>query len=99
MSKVIRRYEPGTREYEKLEEAARLLTEKSPRGYRYYVGVTYSNFGYAWIWTTILCDGGGNGGYQALMPHDQKAIFESDDLEAVVDEILGDKYCPDKVCA
>lgn len=99
MSKYIKTFSPESDEYKKLDVAAKLLTVKSPRRYNYRVGETYFDFGQNWVWTTVLCDGGDWGGYQALNPRNQEAVIEADNLEAVVDAILGDKYCPDKVCA
>lgn len=84
-------------EYQKLEAAAELLTEKSPRGYTYYVGDTYFDFGQNWKWTTILCEGSGWGSYQALSPRTQELIIESDNLAEAVEEVLNGKYCPDRL--
>lgn len=91
---VFKKDEP---EYKKLEAAAELLTKKSPRGYTYYVGETYFDFGQNWIWTTILCKGGQWGSYQALSPRTQGLIIESEDLESAVAEILNGKFCPDRL--
>lgn len=68
-----------------------MMTEKSPNRLVYYVGDSYTSFGYAWIWTTVLCDTDRQG-FQALYPDEQQAIIESEDLEAVVDKILNDEF-------
>ena len=103
MSWSIRVYDEDSVEYGLLEKAAGVLTEKSPRRYRYHVGVTYFDFGQNWKWTTILCDTGKRGvtgSYQALCPRDHEMIILSDgsdeSMNEIADVILGDKYCPDK---
>lgn len=99
MGEVITVFEENSWEREKLEQAAKLMTEKSPRHYRYYVGECFFDAGQNWMWTTILTDDGEYGGFQALYPVDQEAIFLSDTpekLEAAVDKVFADKYCPDK---
>lgn len=96
----IKRYEPGSPEYQNLARAAALMTGKSPRGYHYTVGDCYFDFGQGWVWTTILSDGGEWGGYQALNPREQEMIVLASsvaEIEAVVDEVFADKYCPDRI--
>lgn len=92
----IKVFEAETPERERLEQAAKMMTAKSPRGYRYYVGETYFDFGQDWKWTTILRTGSEWGDVQALYPVDQLNIIERDDLEAAVDEVFADKWCTDR---
>ena len=95
---TIRAYEPGTNEHKRLEMAAAIMNIKSPRGYHYHVGDCYFDYGQDWMWTTILCDGsGGFGGYQALCPRDHEAIIMGNNIEAAVDMVFNDKYCPDRI--
>ena len=99
MSTFITTFEKGSEEYEKLQIAALMLTNRSPRGYRYEVGETYFDFGQDWMWTTILCRGDEWGGYQALNPREQEEIILSDtydEMVKTVELIFTDKFCPDK---
>ena len=94
MDEYISVFAKDSMERKQLEKAAKLMTEKSRRGYQYYVGETYFDFGQNWKWTTILTDD-----FQALYPTEQEAIILSDtpeELEAAVDEYFRGKYCPDK---
>ena len=91
MAKIIDIFKPGSWEHEQLRIAAEMLTEKSPNGYKYYVGETYCDFGQGWIWTTILCKSGSLwGDYQAITPDQQEEIILSKDLEATTDSLI---YC------
>lgn len=99
MGAFITVFEKNSFERKKLEQAAKLMTEKSPRHYRYYVGECLFDAGQNWMWTTILTDDGDFGGFQALYPVNQEAIIMSstpEKLEAEVDKVFADKYCPDK---
>lgn len=99
MDPVIRTFVKGTEEFEKLEIVAMMLTNRSPNHWGYYVGETYFDFGQNWKWATILCNGGGYGGYQALNPHRQEAILFAetyDEFVEIVKEIFAGKFCPDK---
>jgi hypothetical protein len=95
----IKIFEHDAPERDKLNRLAHILTGLSPRGYRYYVGETYFDFGQDWKWTTVLCDGGNYGGYQALNPREQEDAILADisELPRIAQEILTDKYCPDRV--
>ena len=97
MTEYIKTFAPDSEEYKSLEAAAKLLTEKSPLHYTYYVGETYFDCGQNWVWTTILVRGGEWGGYQALSPRTQELIIEAVDLEEAVMEVLNGKYCPDRL--
>lgn len=89
MAKIIDTFKPGSWEHEQLRIAAEMLTEKSPNGYKYYVGDTYFDFGQDWMWTTILCNSGSPwGDYQAITPAQQEIIIFSTDLDKTTDQIL-----------
>ena len=93
---AIKVFEHGTVEYARLAAVAAALTELSPKGYNYYVGVTYFDHGQDWKWTTVLCDGGWCG-YQALNPREQEDVLSGVDVIEVANMVLSDKYCPDRV--
>jgi hypothetical protein len=98
MSTYITTFEKGSEEYEKLQIAALMLTNRSPRGYLYEVGETYFDFGQNWKWTTIMCWANCNP-YQALNPREQEEIILSDtydEMVKTVELIFTDKFCPDK---
>lgn len=95
MSKYIKVFEPGSPEYVRLEAAADIMSAMSPNGWRYYVDVTWFDFGQGWKWTTILCDGA-HDSYQALYPADQERILEADDLEAAAAKVFAGRFCPDR---
>lgn len=95
----IKVFAPTTPEYKNLARAAALMTGKSPRGYHYRVGETWFDYGQDWRWTTVLSDGGSFEGYQALNPREHEKIVQAAsiaELEAAVDEVFADKFCPDK---
>lgn len=96
MSKYIRTYSNDSPEYARLKAAADIMTARSPKGYHYYVGDTYFDYGQEWVWTTILCDGGEWGGYQALCPANQERILTGD-INAAVAAVFAGKYCPDRI--
>lgn len=98
MDAFIRVFDNGTEERDKLERIAHILTGLSPRGYHYRVGETYFDYGQDWVWTTVLCDGGNYGGYQALSPAAQEEVILSDivDLASIAQKILRGKFCPDR---
>ena len=100
MNGVICIFEKGTEEYKKLEAVAAMLTAFSPNKRRYYVGETYFDYGQDWKWTTVLCEGGEWGAYQALYPAQQEKIIffaeSAKDLAEVVESVFADKFCPDK---
>lgn len=95
MSSYIKTFSNDSPEFARLQRAADMLTEQSPRGYHYYVADTYFDFGQNWIWTTILCDGGEWGGYQALNPAEQAQIITGS-IEEAIKAVFADKYCPDR---
>lgn len=99
MSAYIKIFEHGSEAREKLNRAAHILTGLSPKGYRYYVGETYFDFGQDWKWTTILCKGGEFGDYQALSPAEQERIILADvpELATVAADVLAGKFCPDRL--
>lgn len=92
---IIRKYAPGTEEYERLEKAAEILTLISPNRKRYYVGDTYFDFGQDWMWTTILREDKDWGDSQALTPRDYEKILTGNILTALND-IVTDKWWTDK---
>lgn len=92
-SQILNKNEEG---YDILRRAAALLTAKSPKGYTYYVGETYMDYGAGISWTTILCNGGEWGGFQALNPREwEELIFFGKDLDEFAKEFFADKWCPD----
>lgn len=98
MEDYISVYKKNGERYDKLAMAAALLTNRSSNFWRYTVGETYFDYGQGWKWTTILCNGGGHGGYQALTPKEQEMILLSetcDQMRDTVDEILRNENCPD----
>ena len=70
-SNMIKIYSEGSDEYKKLEIAAQMMSLYS--GKKYYVGVTYFDYGQDWKWTTILEDSDLGG--QALYPKDYEDIL------------------------
>ena len=100
MSSTIKQYDLNSSEFKNLMRAAHLLTGKSPNGFHYTVGDCYFDFGQGWLWTTILSDGGNFGGYQALNPAQQERIVMASsisEIDAVVNEVLADKHCYDRI--
>ena len=98
MTECIKIFNPGTPEHDRLTLAAALMNIYSPRGYRYYVGETYFDYGQGWRWTTVLCDDKSQwGGYQALNPREQEEIITGNDVKATIDKVFADKYCPDRI--
>lgn len=104
MSLGIKVFERGSEARERLEKLAAVLTLKSPRHFRYYVGETYFDYGQDWKWTTVLCDtgeGGVTGRYQALNPANQEAVLICDGsferIVEVADKVLSGKFCPDRI--
>lgn len=93
MSKILN---PTSPEYDILRRASAMLTAKSPCGYTYYVGETYEDYGANMRWTTILCNGGKWGGFQALNPREwDELIFYGKDLDEFAKEHFADKWCAD----
>ena len=100
MDAFISVFDKDSEEYEHLQLAAVMLTNRSPHGWHYYVDNTYYDFGQDWKWTTILCEGNHWGSYQALNPREQEQIIMAswiDELVSIVEAILSDKFCPDKL--
>ena len=96
----IKVYAEGAPEFARLQEAADIMTKRSPLGRTYYVGDCYFDYGQNWMWTTILCAGGEFwDSYQALNPLHQRMILMDDDISATVDAIFADKFCPDRLPA
>lgn len=99
MQEYIKKYGAGTPEREQLHKAARLLMEKSPNGWEYFVGETWFDYGQRWAWTTILCCETDGTVYQALSPRNQAEIITAGNaaaLEQAVKDVLAGKYCPDR---
>lgn len=96
MDAFIDIFPEGTDERKQLEKVASLLTQRSPRGYSYYVDEVYFDYGQDWMWTTILCDDG-DWGYQALCPREQEEILLGGDPEEIIKGIFADKFCPDRL--
>lgn len=93
----IRIWNPGTPEFARLERAAKILTEASPRKCVYKVENTYFDFGQGWTWTTLICYPPDNGyEYQALNPVQHRKILETGNLIETLAEIIQDKYWLDK---
>ena len=67
MSAYIKIFEHGSEAREKLNRAAHILTGLSPKGYRYYVGETYFDFGQNWKWTTPRPHAGAKGGEEGRL--------------------------------
>ncbi len=88
-------FNKGSMEHKALEKAAEMLTDRSPNGWKYYVGETYFDYGQDWKWTTILCRGGITGCYQAISPLEQLMILQGD-LDEAIDHVFSSKYCPDR---
>lgn len=98
MASMIRTFKEGSYEYEQLRIAAEMMTEQSPRGFRYYVADTYFDYGQDWMWTTILGISNSNlvTTFQALNPRQQEEIILTNDTRKVVNEYFSDKWCIDK---
>ena len=98
---TIKKFGYGTDEWNALAKLAKVLTEKSPKRCFYYVDDTYFDYGQDWMWTTIICNDPSSvfGGYQALNPREQEDAVMGRDPYELADEVLSDKYCPDRVCS
>lgn len=92
-SQILSKNEEG---YDILRRASALLTAKSPNGYTYRVSECYMDYGAGLMWTTILCNGGNWGGFQALNPREwDELIFFGKDLDEFAKEHFADKWCAD----
>lgn len=86
-----------TPEYKRLERAAKILTEASPRKCVYKVEDTYFDYGQGWTWTTIICyPPNGEYSYQALYPAQHEKILTSENLLETLAEIVQETYWLDK---
>ena len=94
---VIRTFRGWETGFSLLMAVAEVLNRKSPTKSEYTVGDTYFDYGQGWRWTTILCKTPRGDVYQALNPREQGDILKGADPEAIADEILADKYCPDRI--
>lgn len=92
---LIKVYGPSTKERERLEKAAEILTLVSPKRRKYFVGECYFDYGQNWMWTTILYNSNW-GSVQALNPRDYEKILTSGNLLTALDEVVQDKYWSDK---
>ena len=94
---AIKVFAKGTHEYDRLEEAAEMMSQMSPNGWHYSVQNIYFDYGQGWMWTTVVCDHGD--GYQALTPKEQASVVYGDlfdeDMEDTLNAVFDDKYCPD----
>lgn len=85
MSAFIDTYMPYESEYKQLDVAAKMLTLFNGKGFRYYVGNTYFDYGQDWKWTTILKEDPNETGVlrvcQALNPRQQENIIMADTPE------------------
>ena len=100
MDAFISVFDKDSEEYEKLQIAALMLTNRSAKHYKYYVGQTYFDFGQNWEWTTILSNGGNWGGFQALYPSEQEKIILAStycELVAIVEKILKEHQTDDNL--
>ena len=99
MSYGICTFKKGTEDYNKLSMLAALLTANSKNHYRYYVEDTYFDLGQDWMWTTVICEGGYGGSYQALNPAEQEFLLLKcntySDIVELMNHIFDDKFCPD----
>ncbi len=90
----------GSNMDKKLRKLAHFLTAMSPNDYEYYVDDIYFDYGQNWMYTTVVCRGDGRwGGWQALNPREQEAVFfaqSTSDLHKIAEEVLAGKFCPDK---
>lgn len=95
---TIRQFAKGSEEYNRLNMMADILTEKSPNGYKYYVGDCYFDMGQDWMWTTIICDKTDGYSYQALYPVEHERIIHArdDEFNSIANDFFSSKYCPDK---
>lgn len=99
MSFAINCFQRGSRNFEKLELVAKMMTYASPKRFKYVVEETYFDFGQGWKWTTIIREGGEWGGVQALSPRQQEDILMAETLEemvAAVNAVFEDKWCSDR---
>jgi len=94
--KTIRLYTHGTPEHDRLMQAAKLMTAKSPNGWRYFVENCWYDLGRDWAWTTIVCQRDEDTTCQALYPYMHEQIIEADDLEAAVNDYFADEHCSDQ---
>lgn len=93
---IIRTYTKDTEEHAKLTQAARYLTEHSPKGIRYTVDNTWFDYGQRWMWTTLIATRPDGIDYQALCPRDFEKILRSGDIPATMEEIRSDKWWMDR---
>lgn len=93
---TIKIWNPTTPEYARLERAAKILTEFSPRKYVYKVEDIYFDFGRNWLWTTIIAYRADGESYQALDPVRHEQILNSENLLWTLSEIIQNKYWLDK---
>lgn len=91
---IIRTFNNGSDDFNKLSIAAKMMRAYSESGYLYYVGNTYFDYGLEWVWTTILCEDEESGlSWQALSPRDQEEILQSHtpkELGEAVEHIFAD---------
>lgn len=96
-------FKPNQEEYRLLEELADKLTELSPNGFKYWVGDTYLDYGSGWKWTTVLAEDTKSpyfqSTYQAISPAEWLALMNGEDVTYIAENVLSDKYCPDKIKA
>lgn len=98
MQEYIKQFVMGSPEREQLHRAAKMLNEKSPNRWEYFVGETWFDYGQRWAWTTILCEEINGTVYQALSPRNQAEIITAQndaELEQAVKNVLAGKHCPD----
>lgn len=96
MNNLLKTYEYGTPEFERLSIAAQVLTAISPHKYKYRVEDTYFDFGQDWMWTTIIAYRPDGESYQALDPVRHVQILNSENLLWTLSEIIQNKYWLDK---
>lgn len=81
----------GTQEYKNLEAVCAILNTLCETDTKYWVDVTYFDYGQNWKWTTIL----NSKGVQILSPAEWEKILFADTairLAEVTDEIRAGKY-------
>ena len=89
----------ATKEYERLEAAAKLLEATSKNYFTYTVRETYFDYGQGWKWTTIICDDNSYNSWQVGSPRMWEMVITAEtvaDIAKAVEEIQAGKFFKDK---
>lgn len=85
MDAIIRTFDKNSRDYESLNNFAKLLNQSSGQ-IRYAVEDTYYDYGQNWRWTTIIAHRPATifkqrktESWQVLSPHDQRIVLTGKD--------------------